>query len=336
MKLKLSAICLFITALFIVGCGGDKNGKPASNANQAVQKKINYKHGDEYMMRYGFTEGISHVYNIISTSENTQSQGTQSQTSKIELKYSLTLNPSSSDSTGETSLKIKFNSIKVNAAVGAQNFSYDSENPADTAKRKTPAFAEYVAFQNADFETRLGSNGEILEIYKVDNILKNILAENADKVNDNLKNQLRTNIEEQLKSISQQLFQYLPVENVKVNSVWNRTTTEKLGEEDTKNIAQYKLLNVENRNGKDVALINANLTSETAQRKSVENKGSKYDFDKPQISGNGQIEFDLENGLVIKRDLLTNISLGMSVTQGANKMKVLTKVRNAVKVELVK
>jgi hypothetical protein len=336
MKLKLSAICLFLAALVIIGCGGDKNGKPASNTPQAVQKKINYKHGDEYMLRYGFTEGISHVYNIITSSENMQSQGTQSQTSKIELKYALTLNPSSSDSSGETSIKIKFNSIKVNAAVGAQNFSYDSENPADTAKRKTPAFAEYVAFQNADFETRLSSNGEILEIYKVDNILKNILAENADKVNDNLKNQLRASVEEQLKSITQQMFQFLPVENVKANSIWTRTTTEKLGEEDSKNIAKYKLSNIENRNGKDVAVIDANLTSETAQRKSVENKGAKYDFEKPQISGNGRIEFDLENGLVLKRDLITNVSLGMTVTKGANKMNVLTKVKNTVKVELVK
>jgi hypothetical protein len=179
-------------------------------------------------------------------------------------------------------------------------------------------------------------NGEVIEICKVDNILKNVLAENIDKVNDNLKNQLRTNIEEQLKSISQQLFQYLPSNNVKLNSTWTKITTEKLGEEDAQNIAEYKLSNIQNKNGKDIATINANLTSETAKRKSVENKGAKYEFDKPDISGKGQIDFDLESGLVVKRDLVTNVSLGMTVTKGPQKMKVLTKVKSSVMVDLVK
>lgn len=336
MKFKFAIIILAISIFALFGCGEKKNDATDKAAGGAAQKKIDYKSGDEYFLKYGFTPGIKYTYKVTSTSENIQSQGPQSQSSKIDLKYSLTIDPMSVDTSGEIDLKIKFNYMKVDAAIGDQKLSYDSENPADTAKRRIPAFAEYVAFQNADFATRINASGEVMEIFRVDNILKNILAENAEKVNDNIKNQLRANIEDQLRSIAQQLFQYLPQSGVKINSGWEKTTIEKLGEDDAKNIAEYKLTSVENKNGKEIATVTADLKSETAKRKSVENKGAKYDFDKPVIGGKGTIEFDLESGIVVKRDLLTNVNLGMTVSQAGQTIRVITKVKNAVLVELEK
>lgn len=336
MKNKIVLIFCILCIEFFWGCGKKENENKVVDLNNSVkEQKINYKNGDEYSFKYGFTKGKVLKYKILSKSQNIQTQGDQSQTSNIEIQYILSVEPTEIDSSGECILKVKFNSIKVNATLGNQTISYDSENPADTIKKKNPAFAEYVAFQHSDYYLRLGANGEVLEIFRVDNILKNILGENSDNINDNLKNRLRANVEDQLKNISQQMFQYLPEKSQRINSTWSKTTVEKLGEDDAKNIAQYHFMKVENRNNKEIAVINADLQSETKKRQSVENKGTKYEFDKPKIFGTGLIEFDLENGIVLKRDLKTNVILGMTVSQGAKIIKVQSKVNNSVLIELI-
>jgi len=336
MKNKIVLIFFLLSILLYFGCDKkEKDNKVIVSNNNVIEQKINYKNGDEYTFKYGFTKGKIYKYKILSKSQNVQIQGDQSQTSNIEIQYILSIDPIEVDSSGEFILKVRFNSIKVNAVLGNQIISYDSENPADTIKKRNPAFAEYVAFQHSDYNLRLGINGEVLEIFRVDNILNNILGENIKNINDNLKNQLRTNIEYQLKSISQQMFQYLPEKSQKLNSTWSKTTIEKLGEDDAKNIALYRFLKVEPRNNKEIAIINAELQSETKKRQSVEKEGVKYEFDKPKISGSGVIEFDLENGMVTKKDLKTNFIFGMKITKGGQKIEAQSKVNNSVLIELI-
>ena len=335
MKQKLLAISILILVIVFFNCG-EKSGDGNNEKKGITQTKINYKNGNEYTLQYGLTEGLTYVYKVFTSSENSQSNGIETQSMTINVDYTLELSPVEVDSIGKMDLKVKFQNIKMNAEVGAQKLSYDSENPADSSKADSPEIAEYAIFKDAGFSVRVDSKGEIIEVYRLDNLINKILGENINTVGDDIKTQLKTRMEVQVSSMIQQLFQYLPSEPIKVESSWSKETTERLEDMVSKTIVTYKMLEVKDIDGKDLAVINANLKSDMEKRKSIDDKGTKYDFKKPQISGKGEIEFNLENGLVVSRSLETSIVTGMKVTQGYNSMDITNKANNKVSVELVK
>jgi hypothetical protein len=335
MKKKLLAVSVLILSVMFFNCG-EKSGDGNNGKNGIIQTKINYKNGDDYTLKYGFTEGLTYTYKISTNSENSQSNGTETQRMKVSISYTLELNPAEVDTNGEADLRVKFLNIKMNADVGGPQISYDSENPADSSKAKSPETAEYAIFKDATFSARINPQGEIIEIYRLDNLINKILGENASTAGEEIKTQIKARMEMQVSSMIQQVFQFLPSETVKINADWSKETTERLDEIASKTTLTYKLIDVKNIDGKDVAFIDANLVSEMEKRKSIQDKGTKYDFKKPEISGKGEVQFNLENGLVLNRNLETNIFTGMTITQGYNSVNITNKAKNIVTVELVK
>ena len=335
MKKKLLAISILVLSVMFFSCG-EKNGN-GNNAHNITQTKINYKNGDDYTLKYGLTEGLTYTYKISTTSENSQSNGMETQKMKVSISYTIELNPTEVDTNGETDLRVKFLNIKMNADVGGPQISYDSENPADSLKATSPETAEYAIFKDATFSARINPQGEIIEIYRLDNLINKILGENASTAGEEIKTQIKARMEMQVSSMVQQVFQFLPSKTVKINSDWSKETAEKVDDEITsKTVFTYKLLDVKNIDSKDVAFIDANLVSEMDKRKSMQDKGTKYDFKKPEIFGKGEVQFNLENGLVLNRSLETNIHTGMTITQGYNRVEITNRAKNSGTVELIK
>jgi hypothetical protein len=343
MKKKLLITSILILAVIFFSCSEKSSDDEKNENNGITQTKINYKNGNEYTLQYGLTEGLTYNYKVFTNTETTRSNGKESQTMTVNVDYTLELNPIDVDPDGEMDLKVKFQNIKMEAEfklshqVGVQRYSYDSENPADSSKANSPQLAEYAIFKDAMFSARITPTGEIIEIYKLDNLINKILAENINTVGDEVKAQLKTKVEMQVSSMVSQLFQFLPSTPIQLDSVWSKETSERLDEETiSKNSLTYKILDVKNINGKDIAFINAKLMSNIPRRKTIEEPGVKYEFKKPLLSGQGEIQFNLENGLVVSRNLETNMSGGAKISQGYNIADITDKTKTVVRVELVK
>jgi hypothetical protein len=320
--------------IFILSCGEKKQEKPESN--QDIEK-ISYKVGDAYLLKMGYNVGDKFSYSLNTSSENTHSMGEKSQTTKTNILYKISGHVIDKDTTGDIDIKFTFNNIKISADLGTQgSISFDSENPADSAKRKMPAFLEHTALLNNDFFARLTSRGEIIEIYRLDNIIKKLLGPNPEKIDDKVKTQIRANLQNQLKNIIQQIYQLLPDKIVKIDSSWNRSYIEKIAFLDVNNTATYTLKEIVRSSGSDIAKISAKLTSEPVGKRTVEDQGVKYNIEKPVITGGGSIEFNLEKGLVLVRDITYSVNMVMSMTKGAQSSKITTNALNRVKVELLK
>jgi hypothetical protein len=241
----------------------------------------------------------------------------------------------SKDSTGEFDMKVKFNSVKIEADLGPQGkVTFDSDNPADSAKKNVPAFLQFFALIGNHFFVRITPRGEISEIYKVDNILKKLLGPSPEKVNENVKTQLRMGLENQLKSITQQIFQFLPENSIKVDSSWYKLTDEKIDVMSAQNKATYVLKSVSKVGNSDVAHIVASLNTEIIGKRNFEEKGAKFSYDKPDIKANGAVDFDLVRGIVLKRSLSTDVSISVTITQGPKVLKVQSTEKTTIKIDL--
>jgi len=332
MQKKLVISILFL-AFISVNCN-EKESDSKDNKKAISQIKIDYKNGDKYTLKYGFTQGLVYNYKTSTNSENSQSNGRETQTMKMNTEQTIEIIPNETDSDNEMDLKVKFKTIKMNAEIGNQKFSYDSENPADSSKADSPEFAEYAIFKNTGVSVRVSQRGEIIEVYRLDNIINKILGDKANTVGDEIKSQLKTRLEMQVTSTLQQLFQFLPTEPVNINSDWSKETSEQMENALAKTTVTYKIMDIKNVDGKDVAIINATLASNIEKRKNVEEKGVKYDFKKPQISGKGEVEFNLENGLVVSRNLEVSIVTGMKMSKGYESMDITNRAKNKSSVTL--
>jgi hypothetical protein len=330
--MKLKFILFIIIPMIYFGCG-DKKGKDAPATNS--QENTNFQVGDKYILKMGYIVGEKYNYAMSSYQENVRTINDQTQGSKMTILYKVTAEVISKDSSGEVDMKMKFNSVKIDGDLGPQGkITFDSNNPADSAKKNMPAFMQFNVLIGNHYFVRLSSRGEVVEIYKIDIMLKKLFGPNPEKINENAKTQVRIGLESQLRSITQQIFQLLPEGPVKMDSSWYRIYDEKLDVLDIQNKAIYTLKSVSKINNKDIAHIEGTLTSEAIGKRNFENQGAKISYDKPEIKATGIADFDLGQGVVLKRDYSTTVSISMIVNQSGKQTKVSTKALNRVKIDL--
>jgi hypothetical protein len=332
--MKTNLFLLLIILLIFSQCG--KKDKPE---NADLSKSENYLTNDGYILKFKYNPGDKFEYNLLSIAEASQSDGNIGQSNKMTLNSKVSGEIVSKDSS-EFNLKLTFKSIKVDAEMTdpqgkIQTANYNSESVPDSTKIN-PAFLQFSALVGNEFSTRVNTSGEVLEVYRLDNIIKKLLGPNAGKVNENQRNQLQASIQTQIKTIIEQIFQYMPNKPIKMDSSWNRYRYDKMGEMNIKYMASYTLSGVTKANNEDIANIKAKLASEMSGNNKFEENGVKYDLQELTAYGNGSIDFNLNKGFVNKKEMDQGRNQTVVLSKEGKTMKIITKEHNIVKIELIK
>ena len=112
-----------------------------------------------------------------------------------------------------------------------------------------------------------------------------------------------------------------------VDSSWIKSYNTQILFFDVVNSAQYTLKGIEDKEGRKIASIEANLVVEFLN-KEVKERGIKFNIEKSETSGSGKVTFDLNRGCITNKETTTTLNLEMRMSaQGESaksEQKVLT------------
>jgi hypothetical protein len=233
------------------------------------------------------------------------------QNNKQSVIYILDLNLSNIDQDGVMEFSCNISSLLFNAILNGQAFGYQSGNTKDTASMKK--YAEYSSLVDNPFSVRIGKNGGILEIFRVDKIMSKylLLKDAALSATNAQKEGLRNSISEgELKPLLNQIFREMPSSSIKKDTSWSSPQPPapflifKLA-----NTNLFKLAGFEKLGNDTVAVINAGLKSVVLGDTKYEERGAKFEFKKPQPTASGTIYFNLTKGCIQKSNIKTQINI---------------------------
>jgi hypothetical protein len=207
-------------------------------------------------------------------------------------------------------LECNISSIKLEAKGGNETITYESGKADSASKAK---FSDYEAMINSPFSIRVGKNGEILEIFKVDRVLNKYLKLKGfqDSVNAEQKNKLRSEITEgALRQLMMQVFRELPTNTIAKDSSWSKQQPpSQLLVFQTNNANIYKIADLEMLGEDKLAVIDAGLKTSFTGKNKVSQGGADFNFKTPVTSAEGKIYFNLTDGMIQKSRTRTKVDV---------------------------
>lgn len=327
------AFLFFIT---LVSCKENNDNKTVSEQKDKstveaseIKSTPLFEPNKSYDLNYNLDKNKTYKYRISTTSSDHQkiitSDTTFDQTIDQSTEYLAGLNLKDIDKNGILEVDCNVSSVKISLQQqpSKNSISYQSGVTPDSVVKQR--FAEYDAIVNNKFGIRISKYGEISDIFKVDDILNKYLNLKgaADSVNATQKDQIRMEmIEGILKPLVIQIFRQLPKKSIGVDSSWSFSQPPTpLIVFKSENTTTYKLTGLEKSGEDRLAVIQAGLITNVTGDNTLTKNGVVYNFNKPETKADGQIYFNLSQGLIQKSKTSTKISLSFSMEMQTPKGK---------------
>ena len=318
-------ILLFSLLILFVSCSSEKKedkelAKVESNTTPVAK-------GELKSLLYQYKKGQTFKYKLNTITSNTQSiKADTNITAKMmqDANYVFNFKVVDVDKNNIATITLTPVSIYVKSIINGEKMLYDSRIL--YSSREKAMFADYEALKNRPFKVRVTESGEVIEIYDVDKIINQIFVLQGvqDSVNAEQRKMFKQNfILSGLAPVVEQLFRSVTKEKVGINSYWEQKYPSSLGAFNITNTASYKVVDITKVQEDSVAKINANLSISWTGSNSVSDQGITYTFSNPEVSGAGDIYFNLSKHMISKSKtkINTEIELKMSSQDQNSKVK---------------
>jgi hypothetical protein len=293
-----------------------------------------------FLLRYKFVPGESFKYRMTTISERQQSIVTDSTLSdqlKQTIIFIINFKTLSVDKDSVAELECTFSSVNLKANANGIDINYQSGNKADTTQMEK--FPEYESFVNNSFNLRVGKLGEIVEIYKVDKIINQLLS--IRKLSDSLSTEQKTMIKQDLilktiKPILAQIFREVPSHKMGKDSTWSykrESMPVMVFQVDYEN--QYKIDNLEMLGDDKIAVVSGSIKTNVSGKSSFTEQGVYYKFEKPISTASGKIYFNLDKGRIQKSRSQSEMKNAYQMEQGIKKAQAKEESSNVNILELL-
>ena len=243
---------------------------------------------------------------------------------------------------GRIELSIRYDSVIVNNLTVSPKMKnelrYDSRNKTD---RENEEFKQYNAIIGAEMTVLVRPNGEIEDIMGHKALLAKILGNKKDSVSAQQKEMLENQLKNEVYLVPlQQEFQFYN-DNGEVDSSqsWFRENMIPIGGIfPAKSTINYKIENVREVNGKKIATISGNITTEISKKKLSQNS-VEFVLKNSNISGVGKSMVDVEKGTTIYKSNTIIMELDVEAVNKENKeqrQRMKQSINSVITVELIK
>jgi hypothetical protein len=212
-------------------------------------------------------------------------------------------------------IKCNVASISVEANVNNEKITYQSGSALDSVQAKR--FIEHEGLVNNPFYFRITKYGELLDVFKADNVTDRYLElsgmKDSVKIEEKatIKNDIMNNL---LKPLLGQIFRELPTQQLEIESTWDKVRDPApVLVFNLQYTNHYKVSNIEMLNEDRIAIINGLTTTTVEGETRHTNKGVNYVFQKPISEASGKIFFNLDKGMVQKSKTKTLIELSYTM-----------------------
>ena len=331
--------------LTIQGCGeknensGEKKQNESSGSvNSEFVKKDETGTKVSLVLKPKKGDVFKYKMNAKTTSkEKSPMTGDKEMNSSQDIFYFYTEEVNDISSAGIITYKIRFDSIYIMSTVSTSDSSVSlkyNSNVKDSVYSK-PDFIQYNSIMNEDFYARVSQNGEISEIYGMENIYENMFKSLGDTLSNDQKQSLKESFgNDAIKAVLQQQFQMFPEKEVYQDSSWTRSYETQILIFPVKNILSYRLKEIKEENKQILLSIDAELAVEFIE-KDIKDKQMNYKVEDAKTGGKGNILFNVSRGCVTKKETSTNIDLNMKISAGGQSVKTSQNVITELKVDLM-
>jgi hypothetical protein len=309
-------IYLLAIVLFVSCAGNKKNEAKKDKVNES--KSVEVVKGDLKSLEYNFKKGQTFKYRLNTVLNNFQSVQTDtlikanmSQNSTYVFNFKVL----DIDKQNISTISVTPVSIYVKSNINGQTALYDSRILYST--REKAMFADYEALKNKSYKVKVSNHGEVLDIFDVDRIINEIwtLQGIRDSLSKDQKNMFKRNfIYSGLAPITEQLFRTVTKDKVGINSKWEQKYPSNLGSLNITNTASFKILNFYKEKDDSMAKIQATLTTSWTGNNTATEQGVTYTFSNPNISGSGEIYYNLTKKLVQRSQTKINSETEVTMT----------------------
>jgi hypothetical protein len=344
-------LILFLIGILLSGCGKkaepiveDLSSKltvdtteiktiPIENANLNFSTLFNFQKGKTYQYR---------LASIIEDNKTLKIDSLISQTVKQSTVYLSNISLTDVDKDGVMEFSCDFSSILNNTIANGQVFNYQSGKSKDSTTVQNNA--QYEALIDNPFGVRVGKNGGILEVFRIDKIVdKFLLIRKAPPtITNEQKEELRNSIiQGELKPLLNQIFREMPSKSLTKDSTWtNPRPAAEFYVFKLENTSLFKVAGLEKYGNDTLAAIDAGLKSVVSGDTKVQKDGATYNFKRPQPTASGRIYFNMSKGCIQKSDEKTQYNISYTVerpsrTGGIQKGTITEIVNTSNSIELL-
>lgn len=315
--MKYILILLFAT-LTLTACNSNK--QPVEKADKfafdtsAVKTTPSAEPNKSVLLEYKLKKGKEYKYRLTTITRSTQT--IKADTTMVQdviqtLTYITNLKTVDVDKEGVMEISITFSNIKLVAEANGNHFLYESGVTKDSSE--ILKYADYESMLNNPFTIRVNKNGELLEIFRTDRMLTNLLDIQgySDSLNSAQKKKLKNNlIEGVLKPLVFQMFRKLPTHKVAKDSTWEfKQPASRFMVFIMQNTNTFRVKSLANFGNDEVVQLIDGMKTEISGGNTFTEKGVTYKFDKPKTEANGVMFFNLTKGYVQKAKRHTRLSI---------------------------
>jgi len=273
---------------------------------------------DNFSLAYNFKEGESFSYRLttlIHTKRSIETDTTMSNIFDKKIIRIIKFNTISVENDSIAEVEGNITNVSVDADVNGETLTYQSGEPLDSTKLRF--FIEHIGLVNNPFYFKITKYGELLDVYKFDDITDKYLELSGikDSVNTEEKTIFKNKIVNKLLiPILDQIFRELPTQQVEVKSTWDKVMDPgPVFVFQVQYTNHYKISDLEMLNNDRIAIINGTATATVEGEAKRTNKGVNYVFQKPVSKLSGKIYFNLDKGMVQKSKTKTLLEISYTV-----------------------
>jgi Family of unknown function (DUF6263) len=325
MKKYLLILLTILFALTVLQCSNDNENKevkekletevnefdstdlPTSNIETPVEN-------NSFSLAYNFDEGESFRYRLTTLSYSERNIKTDTLMSNVfdqKIIRIINFKTVSVENDSIADVECNVTNVKVDADMNGERMTYQSGESMDSSKQRK--FIEYEGLINNPFNFKITRYGELLDIYKVENVTDRYLELSG--IKDSVKIEEKAVFQNEIIKnliipLLVQIFRELPTQNLEVESTWDKVMEPapvmvyKL-----QYTNHYKITDLEMLNNDRIAIINGNATTSVEGESKLSNNGINYTFQKPISKASGRIFFNLDKGMVQKSKTKTYLEI---------------------------
>ena len=207
-------------------------------------------------------------------------------------------------------LNATITSMNINVNNNGQQLSFDPSKAPN--KEEQQNFWQYAIQYNTPFRARVNKYGEVIEVSRLEKMIEKLISLQPQQqtVTSEQKVKIARDLADQVvRPFTQLIFRQLPQKPVGKDSTWEKKYTSTMAVFNTNNTATFKVEDFIKVNDDNAVKLSINLSSVSEGENKGEQNGMKYNFEDPNISGNGSIIFNIDKGLLAKSETQTTVEL---------------------------
>lgn len=319
-------LIVLISLIFLLAIGCEKKQLKVVPSKESKKiDTINIKpiiNNENISLLYNLTHNTILKYKLNTYSKNTQILHLDSLISGYvtqNVTYFFDVKVKDKEKDGKLTLDIFCKEITASSESSTgEKFQYDSKNPPTDSLGKIIS-KNFEILSGVNFSVRITPTGEILDIFRSDNILDKLLMDAPRKPSNEERQQIKVDIEQGvLIPLVQQIFKILPDKSINVDSTWVQSYPSQISVFELQNKAQYRVNRIFESNNKKLVEIFGTLNALPSGKTDYTEGNISYKFSKPKISGNSKIYYDLDKKCIRNAVSEVNLELAVNMNQKGN------------------